>query len=318
MTAPRITVHAATTAGIAELLQFAWRFARWIHAEVDAHAAAPVPAATTLRRIGRARGDDLLIAELPDDPSARITLAQLLMQQERRALLLPSGGDSPWTFAGWSSDTGTAALASEAALLAIVVEQHLRWGRSGDHGWEGDPIALTAAESVFSGLASSWLAPGSPDRRRGRPLPLRTLTAGGASADAFRSGRSDVGWIVVPRRSPCRLAGAWDRGLVVATPADATSAPELDAMMTVAAGRDGQRWRIAQPPPPGGAEVIIGIRGRSLLDPAMHAAWECLRELLAMPRLREDLLRARDAASLRSVLLLDEETLSSGDRIATR
>lgn len=310
----RILVQATATREVAELLQFAWRFARWLDGDVDPYVAEQDPVDALHRRIGRAQGDDLVIAELPDDPAARGALARLLMQKGQRALLLPPRRETlPWTFGGWAPAIGAApAVTSESALLAIVAEQHLRWSGAGIRGCHGDPIATHAVEAVFDGRSPTWPAPRATgsDRRRAYPLLLRSLTADAGHLDAFRSGRRDTAWIVIPQRTPCRLADAWDDGVVIASLPGHRGQGAVGTISVVVAA-DGQRWRVTVPGAAEDAEVVIDISGRSLLDPELHGTWQGLRELLAMPRLRHDLLAARDVTALRSVLLLDEETLAA-------
>lgn len=303
MSRHRILVHAGANAHVADLVDLAWSCARWLDAQVEAYVSAASPLAAIPARLGRARPGDLLIAELPAEPAVAHALARALARDGHRALLLPPRrGARDRLFGGWLPDAAADPTAGcEAAMLAIAVEQHLRWRGGAPRGHLGDPISTRAAEAALNGAVPSW------------PEPPAAIAGDGADRLRLRAhGAADgtgAGWIVVPRRPGFRLGDALDAGDVALVDGRRRDDPAAIRVLAAIAADAAPRFALAPLQEDARGRTMLRLRAASLLDPGLHQAWEAVRELLSMPRLRADLLAAGDADAVRGVLLLDERGL---------
>lgn len=314
----RIHIQATTSRDVANLIDLGWSFARWCDAHVEAYVV-PVNPITSLRmRLGRPQRGDLVIAELPEDALMAAGMVHMLLRAGHRALLLPPNrapNDRLW--GGWSPDVSAAPAAnSEAALCAVVVEQHLRWRGSRPQGYRGDPITSNAIAAVFNGARPTWPRHRAevPVWRHADRLLLGTIGPDGpGSMHAHRGLGVHMGWIVIPQRSAARMSDVLDSGgITVANGFGVPHRDDVDAgdvRLRVHLDEDAVRYAL---PGTGTADhtgLTVELRAASLLDPGLHQSWEMLRELLLMPRLRSDLLAAPDPAQFRSILMLDDEAL---------
>lgn len=314
----RIHIQATTSKDVACLIDLGWSFARWCDAHVEAYIVSANPSASLRMRLGRPQRGDLVIAELPEDALVAADMAHMLLRAGHRALLLPANrGPNDRLWGGWSPDVSASPAANtEAALCAVVVEQHLRWRGAPPQGYRGDLITSNAIASVFNGARPTW-----PRHRAGRQvwrpadrLLLGTIGPNGPSSmHANRGLGMHMGWVVIPQRSAARMSNVLDSGGIMVAPG--FSVPHRDDVdvgdVRLRAHLDEDSVRFALP----GTDtadrtgLTIELRAASLLDPGLHQSWEMLRDLVLMPRLRSDLLVAPDPAQLRSILMLDDESL---------
>lgn len=316
----RIHIQATTSRNVANLIDVGWSFARWCDAHVEAYVVTANPVASLQVRLGRPQRGDLVIAELPQDPILAAGMAHMLQRAGHRALLLPPRhGASDLLWGGWSPDA-TAGLATnaEAALCAVVVEQHLRWRRTRAQAYRGDAISSNAIAAVFNGAQPTWPRhrhqADPPAWRHAERLLLRTIGPDGTgSMHAHRGPGVHMGWIVIPQRSAMRMSDALDSGAI--TVAGGCDAPPRDrghaddVRLRAHLDEDAVRYALPGADTSDRAGMTIEMHAASLLDPELHQCWEMVHSLLLMPRLRSDLLAAADPAQVRSILTLDDESL---------
>lgn len=316
----RILVCASAHAQVARLIDLGWSFGRWGDAHIDAYVV-PGGGSEALRaRVGFVRPSDILLAECPADARQLQALAGWLVRVGLRAVLLPPRqGPYEGLFAGWRADPAAAPGSnSEAALLAIVVEQHVRWRGTAPRGHLGDPIATRAVTAVFNAEQPVWPRPRmvcSGDMRR---LHMRTVaSAAGLEAQYEEMACPGVGWVIVPQRPAWRLADALDGGDILLRPAQSQAVRGPSAARTALIMQVASSGQSRCMLPAGGLWRDDGLQcwlqADTLLDPCLHRSWESLRELLAMPRLCDELLATSDPSALRSLLLLDDAGLASAN-----
>ena len=315
MNRSRIHVQATTTRDVANLIALGWSFARWCDALVEGYTVTANPVAALRTRLGRLQRNDLVIAELPSDPLLAADMVGVLQHAGQRALLLPplhGPGDRLW--GGWTVDAmASPAATTEAAVCAVIVEQHLR-GRTRPSGHRGDPIANHAIAAVFNGALPTWPRDQAeiPRWRQVDRLVLGTIGPEGfATRHARRSPAMPMGWIVIPQRRAGRMSEALDSGSItvangVPLPRDADAGGarlrayvDVHAVRFVLPGTDTQDR----------TGLTFDLRAASLLDPGLHQSWEMLRDLLMMPHLRSDLLAASGPVQWHNMLMLDDDAL---------
>lgn len=303
----RILVQATTNMGVADLIDLGWSFAHWCDGHVEGYVVTAHPVTTLRVRLAHPQRADMVIAELPGDPAQAADMARMLLQAGHRALLLPprrGPGDRQW--GGWQpAAPASPSLNSEAALCAVVVEQHLRWRGAPRQGHLGDPIASGAIAAVFNGMQPAWprhrmASPAWPQADR---LHLATIGPDGPRAIPGAAGPGlPLGWIVIPARPSGRMSDALDAGTIAFAGGEA-----LDSRLHALVGDEAVRFVL--PGSAGNSTTRIRLRAASLLDPQLHRSWEMLRELLLMPQLRADLLATRDPVRRRRILLLEDDDL---------
>lgn len=319
MKAHRILVHAAGDEQIGDLIRVGWGLARWHDAQIDACVSGRDGLATLGNRISGARANDVLIASVPDDPGMGVRLVRMLLHHGQRAILLPRRIRAGWTFAEWiPARHAGPGISSEAAVLAVIIQPHLRQAAGGVPVTPMDLIPTQAIAGVFNGIRPAWS--GDPTTPPGR---MRTISADSVDLEGTLSAdHGDAGWIIIPARRPCRLGDAWDAGEVVVwrrsgppPPGPGAAACFPQAIQAFVHGA-GHAWTIAGAERIRSADLMVRIHGASLIDPGLHQTWETIHERLAMPALRADLLAAGDDAGVRSVLLLEDRSLDpTGSRV---
>jgi len=322
----RIHIQATTSRDVANLIDLGWSYARWCDAHVEAYVVTANPVASLRVRLGRPQRGDLVVAEMPEDSVLAAGMVNMLRQSGHRALLLPPrSGPSDLLWGGWSPDaTASPAANAEAALCAIVVEQHLRWRGGRPQGHRGDPITSNAIAAVFNGARPTWPRHRAdvPVWRHAERLLLGTIGPDGpGTMHAHRSPGVRMGWIVIPHRCAVRMSDALDSGCITVVSGSSVphhgNANTEDVRLRAHLDDDAVRFVLPGTDTAQHTGLTVEMRSASLLDPGLHQSWEMLRELLLMPRLRSDLLAASDPAQHRRVLMLDDEELVGAGAAST-